>query len=72
MELKDIIKLESFSSEETANKYLDLGWKIVNIYNTAYDTQPPGCAHQTPHYVVAWFGENPTYPPKDPEWGIVI
>ncbi len=72
MEFTEITKMEEFTSLETVNKYLALGWKVVNIYTTAYDTQYPGCVHQTTHYVLAWLGGVPQYPPKGPVYGTVL
>lgn len=65
MKLTEITKLEEFTSIDKVNKHLEIGWKVVQLYTTAYDTEPPRCAHQTAHYVLAWFGENPQYPPSE-------
>lgn len=72
MELTEITRLEEFTSIELANKYLELGWKVVQVYTTAYDTEPPRCAHQTAHYVLAWFGENPRCLEPEKTYGIYL
>ena len=64
MNLMDVTQVTELASTTDVNKYLALGWKLVNIYTTAYDTTPPGCHHQTSHYVLVWHGENPQYPPN--------
>jgi len=40
MDYTNIRKLETVHSTENANDYINLGWKVVNIFNTAYDTSP--------------------------------
>ena len=64
MEFAEITKVEVLSRSETVNEYLDLGWKLVNIYNAPYDEQCPGYAQEA-RYVMAWCGDNPQYPKED-------
>ena len=64
MDFMDVTQVIELTSAADVNKHLALGWKLVNVYTTAYDTMPPGCYHQTSHYVLAWTGENPQYPPS--------
>lgn len=63
MEMAEITRLEELTSIKDANAYLALGWKLLTHYTTAYDTEPPRCNHQTAHYVMAWSGAEPKYPP---------
>lgn len=64
MNLADVTKVEDFIYKTTVNTYLDLGWKLIGFYTTCYDTESPRCYHQTGHYVIAWVGDNPKYPPE--------
>ena len=54
MGYSDIRKIEVLTNPSVVNKYLSLGWRLLNIYTTAYDTQPPGSNHQTANYVLGW------------------
>lgn len=54
MECSDIRKVEVLTNPTKVNEFLALGWRLLNIYTTAYDTQPPGSNHQTLHYVIGW------------------
>lgn len=64
MELSDIAKVEELSSYTETNDYFSLGWKLLGFYTTCYDTEGPAVSHQTPHYVLAWHGEEPKYPQR--------
>lgn len=68
MELSEVAKIVDLTNADAANRYLAAGWKLLNQYTTAYDTEPPGCFHQTQHFVLAWYGDNPVCPESpDPE-----
>lgn len=54
MEYSDIRKVEVLTNPSIVNEYLSLGWRLLNIHTTAYDTQPPGSNHQTVHYALGW------------------
>ena len=60
-----ITRIEDLDDAGTANEYLALGWVVLQIYTTAYDTEPPRCFHQKAHYVMGWFDGEPTYPKRD-------
>lgn len=66
MEYSDIRKIEVVTNPSKANEFLDIGWLLLNIYTTAYDTQPPGSNHQTANYVLGWpfsfVHDKPQYP----------
>ena len=47
-----------------ANCYLQLGWKLIGFYTTAYDAEMPGAASQTPHYCLGWFNDLPAAHPE--------
>lgn len=65
MNYEDVTKIEDLTSSTKANEYISLGWKLAFIYSQAYDTEGPGCNHQTIHFVMVWKGENPQYPQTD-------
>lgn len=50
----DIRKIEVLTHPTKVNEYLALGWRLLTIYTTAYDTQPPGSNHQTANYILGW------------------
>ena len=54
MGYSDIRKVEVLTNPSLVNEYLSLGWRLLNIYTTAYDTQPPGSNYQTANYVLGW------------------
>ena len=62
MDFSEITKVVELCSEEDANRYLNAGWKLLEIYKTAYHTEYPGCNHQTPHYILGWTTGTPIYP----------
>ena len=66
MNYSDVVKVEVFTDYKTVNEYLNLGWTLLSIYTTAYDTQQPGCNHQTANYILGWKysleREYPVYP----------
>ena len=62
MDLSKTTKVETLSNSDKVNEFLALGWVLTAFYTTAYDTAPPGCYHQTPHYVLTWSGDVPRYP----------
>lgn len=62
LELTEVTKVEDLTTKEEANEYLRLGWKLINTYTRCYDTDGPAVKHQTPHFVMAWFGADPQYP----------
>lgn len=64
MKLSEISKVEELTSHADLNEYLALGWKVMGFYTTCYDDYGPAANQQTPHYVVAWCGDEPKYPKK--------
>lgn len=64
MELLDVTQVIDLTSAEAANRYFAAGWMLLSHYTTAYDTQPPGCFHQTQHFVLAWYGADPKPPER--------
>lgn len=67
MEYSQISKVVVLKKVSDVNEYLDLGWILLNVYLTAYDTQPPGSNHQTANYVLGWQSGFPPEEPKYPE-----
>lgn len=74
LELNEITRVEDLTSSEDVNAYLELGWKILNTYTTAYDTIGAGASNLTMHFVMAWTGADPKYPPRTehPSIGLVL
>lgn len=72
MELSEVTKVEVLTSAKEVNEYLPLGWKFIGFYTTCYDTIGAAAYHQTPHYVMAWIGEKPLYPPEPVYPGVTI
>ena len=68
MDLYAVSKMEEMTDIKKVNQYLELGWKLLHIYSTAYDTRFPGANFQTAHYVIGWLDGEPQYPPKEKEW----
>ena len=66
MELSEVTKVIDITYDKEVNEYLDLGWKIISVYATAYAPYPG--SSQTRHYVMGWVGADPRYPAK-PESG---
>lgn len=54
MGYSDIRKIEVLTNPSEVNEFLAIGWRLLNIYTTAYDTQLPGSNHQTVHFVLGW------------------
>lgn len=65
MELSEITKVVELTNYNDVNEYLDLGWKTIGFYTTAYADFPGST--QTPHYILMWVGSNPHYPEKPEE-----
>ena len=70
MELADIHKVVEITSADEVNRYLDLGWKLLHTYTTAYDSEPPGVYYQTLIYSLGWPGPDPQYPEKISRWNL--
>lgn len=62
MELSEVTKVIELTNKTDVNEHLDLGWKIVGFYSTAYADYPGST--QTPHFVMGWIGTDPKYPAK--------
>lgn len=54
MEYSNITKIEVLTNPSRVNEFLALGWRLLRVYTTAYDTQPPGSNHQTANYILGW------------------
>lgn len=65
MDLSDITRVHETSRQSEVNEFLSLGWRILSVYTTAYDVIPPGCNHQTVHYVLGWPGNDPVFPKRE-------
>lgn len=65
MEISDVVKIEEVTDRYTANKYIELGWKLLHIYTTGYDSKPPMVYHQTPHFILGWTNGEPVYPKSE-------
>lgn len=72
MELAEITQVAELTRVQDVNKYLDLGWHIIKVYTTAYDTEGPGCNHQSVHFVMAWTGADPQYPEEPSVPGVTV
>jgi len=73
MNYSEVTKVVELQSQNEVNKYLDLGWKLLEIYKTTYDTCGPGANHQTAHFVLGWTGGEPKYPEQDaPKYGMIL
>lgn len=64
MNLHDVTAVYETTKCNTAQDYISLGWKLERTYTTCYSEIGQGSYHQTIHYVLIWFGENPKYPEK--------
>ena len=62
MELSEVSKVIDITSQKDVNEYLDLGWKLISVYATAYADYPG--SSQTQHFVMGWVGADPKYPEK--------
>lgn len=62
MEFSDVVRIEEIADFNKANKFLDLGWKLLAFYKTVYDDRPPGINYQYPHHVLGWIDGEPEYP----------
>lgn len=60
MELSEVSKVIDLTYDKEVNEYLDLGWKIISVYATAYADYPG--SSQTQHYVMGWVGADPKFP----------
>lgn len=64
MELSDVTQVIDLNKTRDVNKYLVLGWKLIQTYVVT-----GGCApgiDQDVHYVMAWQGPDPKHPaPED-------
>lgn len=62
--LQEVRKIYETSYCETANQYLELGWKLVDTYKRCYDPISfPN--HQEVHYVLAWVSDGEPVVPDD-------
>lgn len=66
MKLANVKQIFETSKWEEANKYLDLGWLLLDVYHQACDTFGPGLNHQTIYYSLGWCKESePVVPEKE-------
>lgn len=57
-----ITEVTSIRSCDCVNKYLNAGWVLLNIYNSAYRTADPRTVHQEQNFTLGWPGNNPKHP----------
>lgn len=62
MDLSKISEVVDVISHRDVNLFLDAGWVILNIHNTAYSTGDPKTTGQTEHFTLGWEGKEPKYP----------
>lgn len=62
--LSAVVKVADLTKHSEVNEYLELGWRIIDTYKTAYDTEGPAANHQTLHYVLGWVSGEPKYPER--------
>lgn len=64
MEFIDVAKVVEVEQTDRADQYIGLGWKLLRLYTTAYDTEGPRVYHQTPHFILGWptEGGEPKFP----------
>lgn len=65
MDFSDVTKIIELHSCDDVNKHIAVGWKLLDIYNTAYDVAYPGCNHQNAHFILGWTTGTPTYPKNE-------
>lgn len=70
MEHMDVSRVVEVRSADAADKHLAIGWKILTVYTTTYDTVGPLIANQTPHFVLGWpdEGGEPQFPSAEDRW----
>lgn len=56
---------------ETANKYIKLGWILLDKYKTTYDPEV-FYDHQTLHFVLAWTKDDDPQHPKSSISDLII
>jgi hypothetical protein len=55
--LEDTREVLVVSDPDAVNRYLKLGWKLIDKFLTA--AEPPEGRHETPHFVLAWQRDEP-------------
>ena len=65
MDYSLVKKVEELINPKEVNRYLDLGWKLLQVYTTATDTDNPFVKDQCAFYVVGWTEGEPKYPEPD-------
>lgn len=54
MESIDVSKVIELDRTEDADEHIEIGWKLLELYTTCYDTIGPLIKHQTPHFILGW------------------
>lgn len=70
-----IVKVCEVSSACQANKYLELGWALLDVFTECHDTSGPLVNHQCAVYALGWFNEHGDveYPEEEkPKYGHVV
>ncbi len=62
MDLSKVRKMAETRNWEHANKFIESGWVLINIYNTAHPTSDPKIAGQEEHFTLGWTEGEPQYP----------
>ena len=67
MTFLDITKISETDDLTEVNVYLELGWKLLHIYETTYETDDPNVHNQVPHFILGWpkGATEPPYPEYD-------
>lgn len=67
MTLLDITKISETDDLTEVNAYLELGWKLLHIYETTYETDDPNVHNQSPNFILGWpkGTTDPLYPEYD-------
>lgn len=63
MAIEDTKRVYSTSSEEIANKYLALGWKLISL-----STNEHSPVHVVTYYKLAWQNEGEPIEPEKTDW----
>ena len=69
MDLSKVNQVVETRNWEHANKYLELGWVLINVHNAAYATSDPKTAGQEERFTLGWTKGEPQYPDLSPDYG---
>lgn len=69
MDLSKVRKVVEVQNWEHLNKFLESGWVLINIHNTAYPTGDPKTFGQDEHFTLGWTEGEPQYPDLSVHYG---